>query len=79
MLPEYLNHLDDDAVIGIDTACELLGFSKTQLEHWALSKSFGLRSVAPKMKRQFVVRDLRAFLEARNRALTQTGELNAKT
>lgn len=77
-MTDPLIHLDDDDVISIETACELLGFSKTQLELWALGKSFGLRSVAPKMRRQFLVRDLRAFLEARHRALNPSGEMNAK-
>jgi hypothetical protein len=77
-MPDRLDHLDDDAIIPIETACELLGFSQTQLELWALGKSFGLKSVAPKMRRQFLVRDLRAFLQARQRALQPQGDLHAK-
>ena len=72
------NTLDDDEVISINAASELLGFSKAQLELWALAKSFGLRSVALRKKRQFMVCDLRAFLEARNRALYSPGGNHAK-
>jgi hypothetical protein len=61
-MPERLKHLDDDEVISMNAACELLGFSKAQLELWALAKSFGLRSVALRKKRRFMVCDLRAFL-----------------
>ena len=39
-MPDRFKHLDDDAVISIDAAGELLGFSKAQLELWALAKSF---------------------------------------
>jgi len=77
-MPDRFKHLDHDAVISIDAAGELLGFSKAQLELWALAKSFGLRSVALRKKRQFMVCDLRAFLEARNRALYSPGGNHAK-
>lgn len=62
---QRLEHLPDDQILNLQEAALLLGLEHLTLEYLANRKAYGLKSKVIKAKRTFVVRDLRAFLHAR--------------
>ncbi|TSA03931.1 MAG: hypothetical protein D4R76_03855 [Methylococcus sp.] len=69
-MPNRLDALKDTDVLPLNEAAELLGLEPSYLEYLAASKAFGLKSKAIKWKRQFIVSDLRDFLQARSKGVT---------
>jgi len=69
-MPNRLDALKDTDVLPLNVAAELLGLEPSYLEYLAASKAFGLKSKAIKWKRQFIVSDLRDFLQARSKGVT---------
>lgn len=69
-MPNRLDALKDSDVLPLNEAAELLGLEPSYLEYLAASKAFGLKSKAIKWKRQFIVSDLRDFLQARSKGVT---------
>ena len=69
-MPQRLAALKDTDVLQLNEAAEILGLEPSYLEYLAASKAFGLKSKAIKWKRQFIVSDLRNFLEARAKGVT---------
>jgi hypothetical protein len=64
-MPHRLEHLSDDQILSLQEAASLLGLEHLTLEYLANRKAYGLKSKVVKAKRTFIVRDLRAFLHAR--------------
>lgn len=69
-MPQRLAALKDTDILQLNEAAEILGLEPSYLEYLAASKAFGLKSKAIKWKRQFIVSDLRNFLEARAKGVT---------
>ncbi len=67
-MPDRLDHLADDEVLTLQDAAPLLGLEPLTLEYLANRKAYGLKSKVVKAKRTFIVRDLRAFLLARQQS-----------
>ncbi len=69
-MPSRLEAYKDTDILQLNEAAEILGLEPSYLEYLAASKAFGLKSKAIKWKRQFMVGDLRNFLEARAKGVT---------
>ena len=67
-MPERLDQLAEDQVLTLQDAAPLLGLEPLTLEYLANRKAYGLKSKVVKAKRTFIVRDLRAFLLARQQS-----------